>query len=757
MINSNAPYSGLANIMNMRDRNPNTQLAYVPNGYLNSVPTAPNPYTGIPQVNSPIAMNEGGMPSMQYPMQEEAGQLADRGRYGDTTLVHMTPGEVQGLASLGQLTINPDTGLPEAFNLGSLLPMIANVGIAFATGGMSIPAQMAIMGAANFGMGLMQGKSAGDAALGGLISAAGSGIMSGISGVPWAGTGAAAAGAGAAGATNAAGQSIADLGMTGLEGTAATGAGAAGIDAAAANSSMLFDPNLPANALTSSGTPLSGTAGQTTPNLFERTIYNGGKGEGLLESYFSPNRSSIQPTQADITKAYADRAAELQIPKLDISEKSKVLENLKPGMLRKYGPLGAVGIGGLALTGAFDQEQPEQQIAKREVDSGFGRYTLEGGTPRKPKTQEELLAIALGGGRENMFEDSYYTRNAAEGGIVGLQQGGMATPQAPSAMSAMLAPPTQQQPMPMQQPMQQQPMPMPGVSQPQPQGIQPFADPMKQFMSALDMDETKRRQDGQQALSSMIGGAGNYLQSLGMNYPTTTPSGTRPQAPAINQGTQVNMGASGGFAQGGIINRADGGPTRQQFNDFMKNISNTPAGFIMRVVGLDKQFESQLSQGNAGSGAESMNQLLSRGAYSNNAGSSAAAPIQSEGGAASMNQLLSNPAYSKQLAMGGLLGYNEGGMPSQEQGYFEGQVVGNGDGQSDEVPFNVDGGEVDMAMLSPDEYVLAADVVSYIGDGSSNAGAAKLDQFMIDVRKQAHGSGKQIEGFQERGLANLVA
>jgi hypothetical protein len=225
----------------------------------------------------------------------------------------------------------------------------------------------------------------------------------------------------------------------------------------------------------------------------------------------------------------------------------------------------------------------------------------------------------------------------------------------------------------------------------------------------------------------------------------------------MNQGAQVNMGASGGFAQGGIINRADGGPTRQQFNDFMKNISNTPAGLLMRVAGLDKQFESQLPQGNAGSGAESMNQLLSKNVYSNNAGSSVAAPVQSEGGAASMNQLLSNSSYSKQLAMGGLLGYNEGGMPSQEQRYFEGQVVGNGDGQSDEVPFCVDGGEVDMAMLSPDEYVLAADVVSYIGDGSSNAGAAKLDQFMEDVREQAHGSDKQINGFDERGLANLVA
>jgi hypothetical protein len=334
-------------------------------------------------------------------------------------------------------------------------------------------------------------------------------------------------------------------------------------------------------------------------------------------------------------------------------------------------------------------------------------------------------------------------------------------------MSAMLNTPTAQQPIPIniavQPPQQQQPMPMQGMGQPPQQGIQPLPDQSIAFKKNMDMEEQLQKQktatsiQGQSALLGLIGGAGNYLQSQGINYPTTTPSGTIPQTPAMNQGAQVNMGASGGFAQGGIINRADGGPTRQQFNDFMKNISNTPAGLLMRVAGLDKQFESQLPQGNAGSGAESMNQLLSKNVYSNNAGSSVAAPVQSEGGAASMNQLLSNSSYSKQLAMGGLLGYNEGGMPSQEQRYFEGQVVGKGDGQSDEVPFNVDGGEVDMAMLSPDEYVLAADVVSYIGDGSSNAGAAKLDQFMEDVREQAHGSDKQINGFDERGLANLVA
>ena len=60
-------------------------------------------------------MNDGGM---MRPMQPMAEALAEKGRFGDTMLVHMNPVEVQGLASLvpnGQLTINPDTGQPEAF------------------------------------------------------------------------------------------------------------------------------------------------------------------------------------------------------------------------------------------------------------------------------------------------------------------------------------------------------------------------------------------------------------------------------------------------------------------------------------------------------------------------------------------------------------------------------------------------------------------------------------------------------------------
>ena len=64
---------------------------------------------------------------------QTAQGLASLGRNGDTMLVHMSPKEVQGLQGLamaqgGSLTINPDTGLPEAFSLGGVfnaaLPMI---------------------------------------------------------------------------------------------------------------------------------------------------------------------------------------------------------------------------------------------------------------------------------------------------------------------------------------------------------------------------------------------------------------------------------------------------------------------------------------------------------------------------------------------------------------------------------------------------------------------------------------------------------
>jgi hypothetical protein len=63
-------------------------------------------------------MAEGGVANA-------AQNLAARGRYGDSTLVHMAPEELSGLRALARaqgndMTINPRTGLPEAFSLRKL-------------------------------------------------------------------------------------------------------------------------------------------------------------------------------------------------------------------------------------------------------------------------------------------------------------------------------------------------------------------------------------------------------------------------------------------------------------------------------------------------------------------------------------------------------------------------------------------------------------------------------------------------------------
>ncbi len=73
----------------------------------------------------------------QAPLQPQADQMAQYGRYGDSMMVHMNPAEVQGIASLapgGRLTTNPMTGQPEAF-LPFLAPLIGSaLGSAALTG-----------------------------------------------------------------------------------------------------------------------------------------------------------------------------------------------------------------------------------------------------------------------------------------------------------------------------------------------------------------------------------------------------------------------------------------------------------------------------------------------------------------------------------------------------------------------------------------------------------------------------------------------
>ena len=72
-----------------------------------------------------------GLPTVQM---EEGGSIADTaqdlasyGRFGDSVLMHVRPDELQGLMSLGNITYNPITGLPEAFSLKSITKPFRNI------------------------------------------------------------------------------------------------------------------------------------------------------------------------------------------------------------------------------------------------------------------------------------------------------------------------------------------------------------------------------------------------------------------------------------------------------------------------------------------------------------------------------------------------------------------------------------------------------------------------------------------------------
>jgi hypothetical protein len=116
--------------------------------------------------------------------------MAAKGRGGDSVLVHMTPSEVQALQTLaerngGTLTINPETGQPEANFLKKILPMVAGfalgpAGFGLMSAGMAGAAVGGItaLSTGSLSRGLMAGLGAyGGASLGASLAGAGEGAI----------------------------------------------------------------------------------------------------------------------------------------------------------------------------------------------------------------------------------------------------------------------------------------------------------------------------------------------------------------------------------------------------------------------------------------------------------------------------------------------------------------------------------------------------------------------------------------------------
>ena len=163
------------------------------------------------------------------------------------------------------------------------------------------------------------------------------------------------------------------------------------------------------------------------------------------------------------------------------------------------------------------------------------------------------------------------------------------------------------------------------------------------------------------------------------------------------------------YAQGGITSLATGG-NPGQFDTPLQN----PQGYKLESTGRYDAVPSASDSGSFNSFPEIIAQALKQGPY-------LTMDVQ--------------PAYATGGGISTLGSYSDGGR----------LLKGPGDGMSDSIPAKI--GKKQEARLAEGEFVVPADVVSGLGNGSTDAGAKHLYKMMDKVRHARTGrksQGKQI-------------
>ena len=107
---------------------------------------------------------------------------------------------------------------------------------------------------------------------------------------------------------------------------------------------------------------------------------------------------------------------------------------------------------------------------------------------------------------------------------------------------------------------------------------------------------------------------------------------------------------------------------------------------------------------------------------------------------------LARQTFLSQMPQEGIAMMSMGGMAPQT----EGMLRGPGSGMDDMIPGMI--GSSQPVAVSPGEYIVAADVVSGLGEGSSEAGAEELDRMMDRVRMARNGTTQQAPRINERKI-----
>jgi hypothetical protein len=170
------------------------------------------------------------------------------------------------------------------------------------------------------------------------------------------------------------------------------------------------------------------------------------------------------------------------------------------------------------------------------------------------------------------------------------------------------------------------------------------------------------------------------------------------------------------FAEGGITRLASGG--------FFKNVLGDAAQLVGDIGGGAVNLVSNLGQGRVSLGEPDHGTYQPYDDYSKN--SYTYDPNKYK------TYTAPNPnTYQAQYAGGGIAQLAVGGK----------LLRGQGDGMSDSIKANISGKR--EARLADGEFVVPADVVSHLGNGSTDAGAKQLYSMMDKVRQARVGSKKQ--------------
>ena len=307
--------------------------------------------------------NKGG--SMNE-TQKQVKNIASKGRYGDTMLMHVNPMEVNAIAQQVPLTINPETGQPEAF-----LPFIAPVLGGLVGGSLLGGTALGALGASALGSGLAQYAVTGDLKKGLLAGLTGYGIGTALQGAGAAAKGAEAAQAATDAATNIANTdalttALADPNLT-----------KAGVELPSALATGAY-PGDPTNLLNPAGVEqvtLQNVAAQPQISAIgDQAAISGFGGEVGSAGYLAAPPDSILQSGKD---AFAGGFKE-------------GVGNLTTGLMKPsaYLPIGA-GMGGTAVMEAQDAFEQDLLDAKRKREEERAEMLR--------NTPEPILYSATGG------------------------------------------------------------------------------------------------------------------------------------------------------------------------------------------------------------------------------------------------------------------------------------------------------------------------------------------------------------------------